>query len=167
MPNKIDITGRRFGKLVAIKEMPSKNGKTYWLCQCDCGNEKVVQTCHLRKGMTKSCGCERTKTGNKVRAFRKRIKIALVEAFGNECQICKIKEIPEFYEFHHINQDEKEFGISSSGSTHSKNAYAKEAKKCAMLCPNCHRKIELGLIHPNLKSNFNEDIFFNMIEYLK
>lgn len=57
MPKALDITNQKFGKLTAIKKMPSKNGKTYWLCVCDCGKEKVVQTCHLIDGRTKSCGC--------------------------------------------------------------------------------------------------------------
>ena len=32
MPKALDITNQRFGKLVAISKVPSKNGKTYWLC---------------------------------------------------------------------------------------------------------------------------------------
>ena len=31
----------------------------YWLCKCDCGNEKVVEESHLKNGHTKSCGCYR------------------------------------------------------------------------------------------------------------
>lgn len=38
MPNALDIAGQRFGRLVALKKAPSRNGSTYWLCQCDCGN---------------------------------------------------------------------------------------------------------------------------------
>lgn len=42
MPKALDITNQRFGKLVAIQKAPSKSGKTYWLCKCDCGNEKEI-----------------------------------------------------------------------------------------------------------------------------
>lgn len=54
----IDMTGKRFGKLVAL----SKNGRdshgiTKWLCRCDCGIEKTVRGDLLRKGLRKSCGC--------------------------------------------------------------------------------------------------------------
>jgi hypothetical protein len=42
MPKALDITNQRFGKLVAISKAASKNGKTYWLCKCDCGNEKEI-----------------------------------------------------------------------------------------------------------------------------
>lgn len=33
--------------------------KTYWKCQCDCGNTCVVEDSHLKNGHTKSCGCRR------------------------------------------------------------------------------------------------------------
>lgn len=57
MPKALDITGQRFGKLVALKKVKSRSGKTYWLCQCDCGNQKEIQTTHLTSGVTTSCGC--------------------------------------------------------------------------------------------------------------
>lgn len=53
---KIDITGQRFGRLVAIKPIVV-NGYRKWLCGCDCGNLKSVASGALRCGRTKSCGC--------------------------------------------------------------------------------------------------------------
>lgn len=58
MPKALDLTGKRFGKLVALERAPSRNRNTYWLCQCDCGNQTVVQTGNLTRGATRSCGCE-------------------------------------------------------------------------------------------------------------
>ena len=58
MPKKIDLTGRRFGRLTVIEEAPqAKPGKTRWLCKCECGKEKIVAGRELRTGDTKSCGC--------------------------------------------------------------------------------------------------------------
>lgn len=57
MPKALDITGQRFGKLIALSKAPSRSGKTYWLCQCDCGNQKEIQTSHLINGSIQSCGC--------------------------------------------------------------------------------------------------------------
>ena len=57
----VDMTGRRFGKLVAltyIKGEPPKY-KSQWLCVCDCGNEKIAKSENLVRGKTKSCGCDR------------------------------------------------------------------------------------------------------------
>lgn len=50
-----DITGERFGRLVAVSREP--NGK--WLCNCDCGNTALVDGRKLRTGNTKSCKCYR------------------------------------------------------------------------------------------------------------
>ena len=52
----VDATGRRFGNLVALFPV-SCQGKTQWLCKCDCGNELVVPYNVLNCGNTRSCGC--------------------------------------------------------------------------------------------------------------
>lgn len=57
-----DITGERFGRLVAVEvdhKAYDKSGNTayYWTCDCDCGNTVVVQGSVLKSGHTKSCGC--------------------------------------------------------------------------------------------------------------
>lgn len=57
MPKALNLENQRFGNLVAISKTSSRSGKTYWLCQCDCGNQKEIQTGHLTSGATKSCGC--------------------------------------------------------------------------------------------------------------
>jgi hypothetical protein len=55
---KVDITGLRFGRLVAVREAGrSRGGQVTWDCQCDCGNTTVVLGTFLRYGNTKSCGC--------------------------------------------------------------------------------------------------------------
>ena len=64
---KIEI-GERFGSLVVIEEVPrdqrpSQNGR-YYLCQCDCGNTKIVYGHNLKTGNTKSCGCLSRKTAS-------------------------------------------------------------------------------------------------------
>lgn len=49
----IDMTGQKFNRLTAIKRIDLKK----WLFKCDCGNEKVIDSYCVRKGITKSCGC--------------------------------------------------------------------------------------------------------------
>jgi len=53
---KIDLIGKRFGKLVVQSFAYSKNG-AYWNCACDCGGSKVQNTSKLNSGGTVSCGC--------------------------------------------------------------------------------------------------------------
>ena len=54
----IDLTGQRFGRLVAdVRSDNDKRGECRWECVCDCGKRTVVLSSHLRKGRIKSCGC--------------------------------------------------------------------------------------------------------------
>lgn len=53
---RIDISGFRFGRLIAKEAIP---GKTKWLCVCDCGATVEVSGTALRSGDTRSCGCLR------------------------------------------------------------------------------------------------------------
>ena len=54
-----DLTGQRFGRLVAVKALPPAPGRRNyrWECRCDCGNTHVVAGGDLRSGRTSSCGC--------------------------------------------------------------------------------------------------------------
>lgn len=53
----VDISGQRFGKLVAIDRVGRKGHNTIWLVQCDCGNKTEALLSNIRSGKTKSCGC--------------------------------------------------------------------------------------------------------------
>lgn len=62
MPAKIDITGQRFGKLVALEQIGrNRYGTFLWHCKCDCGNTTSTSVGTLRYGISKSCGCSRRK----------------------------------------------------------------------------------------------------------
>src|SRR5215467_4707732 len=54
-----DITGSRFGLIVAIKPASSDRHGWHWECQCDCGNRVTVRSAKLLSGRYKSCGCDR------------------------------------------------------------------------------------------------------------
>jgi len=54
----IDETGNRYGRLVVVRRGDTpRDGRVRWICQCDCGSETAVQGVHLRRGLTRSCGC--------------------------------------------------------------------------------------------------------------
>lgn len=63
---RLKLTGKKFGKLTVIKELPSENLESKWLCQCDCGNKKEVIGWHLTKGIVNSCGCLISKGETKI-----------------------------------------------------------------------------------------------------
>lgn len=78
MLKKIDLTGQRFNRLVVIEECgKSKYGHVLWRCQCDCGEERIVEGKSLRSGHTKSCGClkkEKVKERNTTHGLSKKYR---------------------------------------------------------------------------------------------
>lgn len=61
MRQATDISGRRFGRLTAIRRSgthPVRKG-ALWTCLCDCGGEAIIEGRLLRDGTTASCGCRR------------------------------------------------------------------------------------------------------------
>ena len=49
--------GERFGRYVVLDEAKSNNGKTKYLCKCDCGNIRAVYRANLIRRPNGSCGC--------------------------------------------------------------------------------------------------------------
>jgi hypothetical protein len=56
-PAILDISGQRFGRLVAIEPVATAHHGATWRCTCDCGAETTTRVSRLRGGITKSCGC--------------------------------------------------------------------------------------------------------------
>ena len=65
---RLDLTGKRFGKLIALYPIYSglKNEHTKWHCKCDCGNECDIDMGNLRSGKSQSCGCTQSKQEEKI-----------------------------------------------------------------------------------------------------
>lgn len=58
MPNFIDLTGQKFGRLMVEKRYGhAKDKHITWLCLCECGKQVIVMGNSLTGGKTKSCGC--------------------------------------------------------------------------------------------------------------
>ena len=67
MPKKLVFEeGQRFGKLVVIEPARKQSGKRGYKCRCDCGNEVIVDSYRLNKGLTKSCGCLQREVASKL-----------------------------------------------------------------------------------------------------
>ena len=53
-----DIKGKRYGRLEVLEYAGNdRHQNAMWLCQCDCGNKKIIRGGTLRSGKIKSCGC--------------------------------------------------------------------------------------------------------------
>lgn len=58
MSKRINMIGKKYGRLTILNlHHKDKNGRLFYLCRCDCGNEKIINGERIRNGKTKSCGC--------------------------------------------------------------------------------------------------------------
>jgi hypothetical protein len=53
----VDIAGRRFHRLTAVRHVDTISNAHRWECLCDCGKTTVVRKGNLVSGAVKSCGC--------------------------------------------------------------------------------------------------------------
>jgi predicted HNH restriction endonuclease len=63
----------------------------------------------------------------------------LIKLLGGVCDNCKKGFPVSVFDFHHINPKEKKFAISNEITNKSMKELIVEAKKCILLCANCHR----------------------------
>lgn len=76
-------------------------------------------------------------------SWRKRAKEKLVNYKGGKCECCGYDKCIEAMEFHHLDPNEKDFGIS--GKSWAFEKLKKEVDKCIMVCSNCHKEIHAGI----------------------
>lgn len=86
----------------------------------------------------------------------------LIKVFGGKCCLCGFNIFPSALEFHHVNPEEKEFGLTGSGLMKKMENQLEEAKKCILVCANCHRGIHHeGIAVPsNWEELFDKEIAF-------
>ena len=76
-----------------------------------------------------------------VTEFRRRRKENLIKVCGCKCALCGYNKVISALEFHHIEPEEKEYGIAEKGTCHDLEKDLAEVKKCILVCANCHREI--------------------------
>jgi hypothetical protein len=58
---RIDLTGKKFGRWTVLRQdkKVTRHKKTRWVCRCECGTKKSVESTVLRRGTSTNCGCVR------------------------------------------------------------------------------------------------------------
>jgi hypothetical protein len=114
-----------------------KEGKTYTQIQNELKCSKGTVSYHLGKGV---------KEKQNKRQWRNRTEAihTLKKLYGGQCKICKYSRCLKALEFHHLDITNKIFEISMKRA--SVKQIAEEAKKCILICANCHRELHDGLI---------------------
>ena len=76
---------------------------------------------------------------------RRNKKDKLIKLFGGKCIICGYKRYNGALDFHHLDPKTKKFSLSVKGLCYSWETIMLEAKKCVVLCKNCHTEAGAGL----------------------
>lgn len=111
---RLDLTGQRFGKLVALYPIYSgqHDKHTLWHCQCDCGNTCDIDMGNLRSGKSQSCGCTNSKNEEKI------IKLLTENNIPFEYQIDYLDLPGKKFDFHIGTNLEKGYIIEYDGQQH-------------------------------------------------
>jgi hypothetical protein len=84
---------------------------------------------------------------------RRRRKEQLVREAGGRCQICGYDRYVGALQFHHVDRTTKRFGMSHRGIPRGLDVAREEARRCVLLCGNCHAEVEAGIHElPNMKA---------------
>lgn len=94
---KYNLTGKRFGKLTATREIEprfTKSGRKIrrYECKCDCGNIVTVDAWHLTDGKTTSCKCYRHKRQVEANTHHGQSKTRLYRIWNGMKQRCRFRE---------------------------------------------------------------------------
>jgi hypothetical protein len=116
--------------------------------------EKALERASARDAADGICGwvhCENPLEGRRkkfcskncnskanVRNRRSATKQRLVEVFGGKCSSCEFSGHQAALHFHHVDPSMKEFGIAGFVSRAPFESLLAEARKCVLLCGNCH-----------------------------
>ena len=110
----------------------------------NCGKDKPATTDNFQRDRYAKGGfrsrCKECQ--NSMEALtRQDKKQRLVDRFGGGCIPCGYSKCLAALEFHHKDPNQKKFRLSGSNLLKYKfEVLEKEAKKCVLLCANCHRE---------------------------
>jgi transposase len=77
---------------------------------------------------------------------RRKVKATLVAEAGGACSVCGYARSMRALHFHHLDPSEKRLEINARGASLSLERLRAEARKCVLLCSNCHAEVEAGLL---------------------
>lgn len=77
----------------------------------------------------------------RVSELRRKVKLQAIEYKGGKCVQCGYDKCPSAMIFHHVDPNEKDYGLSESGISRSFEKSKTELDKCILLCSNCHAEL--------------------------
>ena len=112
------------------------------LLEMRCGRHGLTAHRRRRDGRYRCLRCASAAVARR----RRRVKRILVEEAGGRCAVCRYDRCAGALHFHHREPASKAFMMSDRGVTRSLERARDEARKCVLLCSNCHAEVENGLL---------------------
>lgn len=142
--------GKKFPNRVKIDDVVHVISSRKYCLSCSPFNKHNTKQLHVD-----SCSVEQKNkiAVERVQKRRRTLKEMSVNYKGGKCCICGYDRCAAALEFHHVNPNEKSFGLSAHGFTRKWDTIKSELEKCVLVCANCHREIESGLIRIEDVSN--------------
>lgn len=95
-----------------------------------------------------------------IKEYRRKRKEKLIASFGGKCVVCGYGKCPRSMCFHHTDPSKKKFQLSGDQKAQMNEEIIKEAKKCILVCTNCHGEIHDELIDVSgIVSSFDESLY--------
>lgn len=150
------LTGNRFGKLLVI-ERKRENNTTFYICNCDCGNQIITTHSNLLSDSCRSCGCLQKELlskrsikslkeviVNQIYTYYKRnAKVRLIEWYLTKDQVSELVFQPCFYceiiggtitKTNHGNR-----AMANNGIDRKDNTLPYTIENCLPCCKRCNQ----------------------------
>jgi transposase len=131
-------TERAQGRRVRMAQAALAAGQTSFVAECrEHGKTRFLV---FRNGRSRCARC----AAQAVTRRRRVVRETLVAEAGGACVICGYSRCINALQFHHRDRKTKAFGLSERGIARSLDKARAEARKCVLLCANCHAEVEAG-----------------------
>lgn len=121
--------------------VPAGVAVTATTAEGDCPKHGAALYIRRRDGAWRCLHCR----AEAVKDRRRRVKETIVHEAGRACALCGYDRCVAALHFHHRDPASKRFGLASRGITLALEAVRDEARKCVLLCANCHAEVEAGI----------------------
>jgi transposase len=129
-----DVSGAKAAGLLVVTRDCSEHGATEFVLDRD-GRYR----------------CRRCRS-DAVTRRRRRVKLLLVSEAGGACVACGYDRHPAALQFHHLDPAQKRMVVSAQGFGVGLDTLRAEARKCVLLCANCHAEVECGALRLSVDS---------------
>jgi hypothetical protein len=92
-----DLSGKKFGRLTVLSHAGQNSRRnSTWLCECECGERKVIVRNSLTSGHSKSCGCLHSVAGGEAVNRKRTPEYSAWCSMIARCEVKKDKKWPDY-----------------------------------------------------------------------